>query len=390
MERRSFLKTVGTAGLAAGVTPAWSMNYGANRQSPDLGASSTENASEKASPEKILLKDYRPRSLYKIPITEVPKAKFPVVDMHSHAYAKTPEEIAERVRNMDEVGIAKTIILTDAHGTAFDEIYRSHAAYPDRFELWCGFDYRGYDQPGFGPQALLALEQCHKAGAQGVGELHDKGKGLVSSTMNAFGMHPDDPRMDSLFERCGQLGMPVNLHVADPIWMYEAMDNKNDGLMNAFEWRLDNQPGIVGHSGMIDILENTVKKHSGTTFIACHFANLDYDLARLGQILERHPNLYADIAARYAETAPIPRFVSQFYAKYADRLLYGTDMGFDIPMYRVTFRILETLDEHFYETDMFSYHWSLNGFGLPDEILQKVYRTNAEKILSSRGKQVRA
>ena len=385
MERRSFLKTVGTAGLAVGVTPARSMNYVANRQGPDPGSSGAGKAPEQASPEKILLKDYRPRSLYKIPITEVPKAKFPIVDMHSHAYAKTPEEIAERVRNMDDVGIAKTIILTDANGQAFDDIYRKHAAYPDRFELWCGFDYTGYDRPGFGAQATRALEKCHQAGARGVGELHDKGKGLVSSTVKAFGMHPDDTRMDPLFERCGQLGMPVNIHVADPIWMYEAMDNKNDGLMNAFHWRLDNQPDIVGHSGMIDIFERTVKKHSSTTFIACHFANLDYDLARLGQVLERHPNLYADISARYAETAPIPRFVSQFYAKYADRLLYGTDMGFDRSMYRVTFRILETLDEHFYETDMFGYHWSLNGFGLSDEILQKLYRTNAEKILSSRG-----
>jgi predicted TIM-barrel fold metal-dependent hydrolase len=172
--------------------------------------------------------------------------------------------------------------------------------------------------------------------------------------------------------------------------MYEGMDNRNDGLMNAFNWRLDNQPGIVGHSGMIDILERTVKKHSNTTFIACHFANLDYDLARLGQLLDGHPNLFADISARYAETAPIPRFVSQFYAKYRNRLLYGTDMGFDKSMYRVTFRILETLDEHFYEREMFSYHWSLNGFGFPDEILQKVYRTNAEKLLTSRGVPVRA
>ena len=139
---------------------------------------------------------------------------------------------------------------------------------------------------------------------------------------------------------------------------------------------------------MIDILERTVKKHSNTIFMACHFANLSYDLARLGQVLERHPNLYADIAARYAETAPIPRFVAQFYAKYADRLLYGTDMGFEKEMYRVTFRVLESSDEHFYEHGMFGYHWSLNGFGLPDEILRKVYRTNAEKILNSRGSRV--
>jgi predicted TIM-barrel fold metal-dependent hydrolase len=385
MKRRYFLKTVGTGALATGVTPSWSPRA-ACLQDPHPGTSEAKKEPEQASPETILLKDYRPRSLYQIPTTEVPRARFPIIDMHSHAYAETPGEIAEWVRNMDEVGIEKTIVLTDATGQEFSDVRRKYAVYRDRFELWCGFDYKGYDQPGFGPQAIRELEKCHQAGAQGVGELHDKGKGLVSSTVHGFGMHPDDARMDSLFDRCGQLGMPVNIHVADPIWMYEAMDNKNDGLMNAFHWRLDNQPEIVGHSGMIDILERAVKKHSSTTFIACHLANLDYDLKRLGQILERHLNLYADISARYAETAPIPRFVSQFYAKYADRLLYGTDMGFDKPMYRVTFRILETLDEHFYETDMFSYHWSLNGFGLPDEILQKLYRTNAEKILSSRGR----
>jgi uncharacterized protein len=376
MKRRSFLEVVGTAGLAIGVKPAWGV--------ADLAKSGGERASEQASPETILLKDYRPRSLYKVPITKIAKAKFPIIDMHSHAYAKTPEEISEWVRNMDDVGVAKTIVLTGATGQAFDEIYRKYAIHANRFELWCGFDYTGYDQPEFGKRAIAALERCHHAGARGVGELHDKGKGLSSETLTAAGMHPDDPRMDSLFERCGQLSMPVNIHVADPIWMYQPMDNKNDGLMNAFHWRLDNQPGIVGHAGMIDILERTVKKHPETTFIACHFANLDYDLGRLGEILERHPNLYADISARYAETAPIPRFTSQFYAKNADRLLYGTDMGFDQSMYQVTFRILETLDEHFYETGMFGYHWSLNGFGLSDEILQKLYRTNAEKLLAAR------
>ncbi len=389
MKRRSFLKTVGRSGLAVGVTTAWGMNHVAERQDPHPSSSDAKKETEQASPETILLKDYRPRSLYKIPISEVSRGKFPIIDMHSHAYAKTPEEIAEWVRNMDEVGIEKTIILTGATGQKFDDIHRKYAGYPDRFELWCGFDYTGYDEPGFSPQAIQALEKCHQAGARGVGELHDKGKGLGSDTVNAFGMHPDDARMDPVFERCGQLGMPVNIHVADPIWMYEPMDNRNDGLMNAFHWRLDNQPDIVGHSGMIDILEQTVKKHSSTTFIACHFANLDYDLERLGKLLATYPNLYADISARYAETAPIPRFAAKFYAKYAERLVYGTDMGFEKEMYRVTFRVLETLDEHFYESDMFSYHWSLNGFGLPDEVLRNVYHANAKKILSSRVTRVR-
>jgi predicted TIM-barrel fold metal-dependent hydrolase len=92
--------------------------------------------------------------------------------------------------------------------------------------------------------------------------------------------------------------------------------------------------------------------------------------------------IYADISARYAETAPIPRFVGSFYTRYQDRLLYGTDMGVNTPMYRVTFRILESMDEHFYETGLFGYHWSLHGFGLSDPILKKVYRDNALKLLN--------
>ena len=336
------------------------------------------------SPEKILLKDFRPKSLYKIPVTQVPKAKFRAIDMHSHPDPKTDEEIAQWLRTMDEVGVEKSIVLTQAVGQEFDTIYQRYSKYPERFELWCGFDYSGYDQPGYGPAAVAELERCYRLGARGVGELGDKGKGMDFEKVNAPGMHPDDPRMDPLFEKCADLGMPVNLHVADPIWMYEKMDIHNDGLMNAYEWRLDNQPNIVGHSGMIDILERTLKRHPRTTFIACHFANLDYDLTRLGELFARYPNFYADISARYAETATIPRFVSRFYARYADRLLYGTDMGANPQMYRITFRVLESPDEHFYEIEQFGYHWSMNGFELPDSVLKRVYRDNALKILNGR------
>lgn len=384
MNRRSFLKATSAAGLACAIPAAAPFTRAQEPALPPTTATQKKVLSPD-SPERILLKDYRPKSLYKIPVTEVAKAKFPIIDMHSHPYAKTPEQIAEWVRTMDEVGVEKTTILTMATGTEFDGINRNYSKYPERFELWCGFDFIGYNNPGFGPSALREIERCHQAGARGVGEIHDKGKGLRSGKSNAQGMHPDDPRMDALFEKIAELAMPISLHVADPIWMYQKMDKTNDGLMNAYAWRLDNQPNIVGLPGMIEILERTVQRHSKTTFVACHFANLDYDLARLGDLFERNPNLYADISARYAETAPIPRFASQFYAKHADRLVYGTDMGFDKPMYRTTFRILETLDEHFYEIDQFGYHWSLNGFGLSDSILQQVYHDNAAKLLAARG-----
>lgn len=339
-------------------------------------------AAEEPSPETLLLKDYRPRSVYKIPQTEVAKARYPAIDMHAHVYAKTPEQVDRWMRVMDEHGIAKAIVLTGTTGKEFDDLVALYSKYPDRFELWCGFDYTGYNKPGFGPAAVQELQRCFDAGARGVGELGDKGKGLFyCRPTKAWGMHLDDPRMDPLLEKCADLKMPINIHVADPYWMYEPMDARNDGLMNAYTWRLDNQPGIVGHAGMIDILERAVKRHPRTTFIACHFANCCYDLSRLGRLFDECPNLYADISARYAETAAIPRFTARFYEKYQDRLVYGTDMAFSPALYRLTFRILESADEHFYDWDHFSYHWPLHGLALSDPVLEKVYRTNALKIL---------
>ena len=384
VDRRLFLKWTNLVGIAAWFQPVVASSSNPLQGAKPVHPSNTSQVKNLPSPETILLKDYRPKSIYKIPVTEIAKAKYPIIDMHSHPYAKTALQIEEWVKTMDEVGVQKTVILTMATGTEFDDIYRKYAKYPDRFEMWCGLDLSGYDKQGFGPAAVKELERCRQVGARGVGEIHDKGNGLVSGKSKAPGMHPDDTRMDALWERCGELGMPISLHVAEPIWMYQKMDKTNDGLMNAYHWRLDNKPHVVSLPGMIDILDRTLAKHRRTTFIACHFANLDYDLARLGEMFDRNPNLYADISARYAETAPIPRFASKFYEKYADRLVYGTDMGLDKPMYRVTFRILESLDEHFYEIEQFDYHWSLNGFGLSGEILKQVYQDNAAKLVAAR------
>ena len=338
----------------------------------------TAQDAPEADPNKILLKDFKPISLHKVPITKVARAKFSVIDVHSHPFAKSPEDVAKWINVMDAVGIEKSVILAMETGVEFDRIYDQYARYPEHFEVWCGFDYTGFDNPGYGPAAVAELERCVKKGARGVGEEGDKGKGIGWG--KAAGMHLDDPRIDLLLEKCADLRIPINTHVADQIWMYQKMDATNDGLMNAFNWRLDNQPDIVGHSGMIDILERAVQRHPRTTFVACHFANLDYDLARLGQLLDRYPNLYADISARYAETTVTPRFTAEFYRKHQDRLLYGTDMGFDVEMYQLTFRMLETLDEHFY-APIFEYHWSYSGLGLEDPILKKIYRINILKIL---------
>jgi len=304
--------------------------------------------------------------------------------MHSHDYAKTDEAIAEWVRTMDEMGIEKTVILSDAHGPQLDAVVARYNKHPGRFSVWCGFDYTGYDQPGYGPAAVAELERCFKAGAEGVGEMGDKGKGMCFTHPPAGGMHFDDARMDPLLEKCAQLGMPISIHVADPMWMYEPMDKYNDGLMNAYLWRLDNQSNILSHAELLETLEHAVQKHPRTVFVACHLANCCYDLAKLGALFDKYPNLYADISARFAETAPIPRAATKFYQKYQDRLVYGTDMGRSKQMYLTTFRILETEDEHFYVWDLFAYHWPLYGLGLNDKILEKLYSGNAQKLLKLR------
>ena len=378
MNRRSFLKSANVAGLALALPSA---AFAAEEKK--TSAAKTEAATA-PNPKAILLKDYRPISIYKVPVTHVEKAKFPIIDMHSHPYAKTEAEITTWLKNMDETNVEKTMILTMTTGKAFDDLYAKYSKYPERFEVWCGLDFTGYKTSGFPDSAVKELERCKEKGAKGIGEIHDKGQGLRSGKSSAPGLHPDDPRVDAIWEKAAELHMPISLHVADPIWMYQPMDKHNDGLMNAFEWRLDNQPNIVKLAGMVDILEHTAARHRKTTFVACHFANLDYNLARLGEAFDRNPNLYADISARYAETAPIPRFAAQFYEKYADRLVYGTDMGLDTTMYRTTFRILESQDEHFYEIEQFGYHWPLYGLGLNDDILKNVYNGTATKILKAR------
>lgn len=330
----------------------------------------------------LLLKDFRPVSIYKIPVTHLNKAAYAVIDIHSHDYAQTEKEVEQWVNTMFECGIEKTIILSGATGEKFDAIVKKYSRYPDQFDIWCGLDYSGYDQPGYGPAAVKELERCFKMGAKGVGELSDKGMGVnYSEAKKTGGMHFDDARLKPLFDKCADLNLPVNIHLADPIWMYENMDASNDGLMNAQTWRIDQtKPGIIGFDALMRTLENLVKQNPRTTFIACHFANLNHDLNQLGKLLDKYPNLYSDISARYAESATIPRAMQAFYEKYQDRLLYGTDMGLDPDMYRITFRILETNDEHFYGREISTYHWAMNGFGLPKKILEKLYFVNATKL----------
>jgi uncharacterized protein len=390
MNRRQLMKLPGAALLLKTGT--------ALAQQPG-GAAPTDSA--QVLPDQLLLKEYRPKSIYKIPVTTIKKAKFPIIDTHHHSRVKTAEDVEKQVKLMDAVGVETTVAFAGI-GEAFDNVYKLMSKYPKRFEVWCGFDMSDVDQPGFGPATLKELERCRKMGATGVGEITDKGMGIGGQIGGAAnwqgtrppggggsgpkgvparqGLHPDDPKMDAVWQKCADLGMPISLHMSDPYWSYLPQDKNNDGLMNGFSWRLDNKPGLMGHNDLVKSLEAALKKHPKTVFIACHLVNLDYDLTRLSQILDRNPNLYADISARFAETCVIPRFAGQFLRKYAGRITYGTDMPYTQEVFSLTFRIMESLDEHFYDQDLyfnFNYHWPLHGFGLESDVLKKIYHDTA-------------
>lgn len=332
---------------------------------------------------QILLKSFAPVNVNNIPQTYVEKAKFPVYDMHSHDYAANKEEVAQWVKNMDACGIARsTIHHCNWIGEPFEVWLEKYADYRDRFDMWCCFDYSHYGQEDFSEYACAELERYHALGAVGVGELGDKGLGdLYARPVPGEGIHIDDPALKPLIAKAGELGMPISIHIAEPYWMYLPLDSTNDGLINGARWHVDTTvPGCYDYDQLMVSFENAVRENPGTIFIACHYLNMNQDLPRLAALLDKYPNLYIDISGRFGEAAQTPRATRAFLINHQDRIFYGTDNGMDSEMYRYTFRILETEDEHIYHPE-FGYHWYYSAFYLPDEVLEKIYHLNAEKLM---------
>ena len=331
--------------------------------------------------DKILLKDFNPTVVNNLPVTKVDRAKYTIIDMHSHDYAVNQEEIAQWVKVMDEVGVENTAIMHCSWiGRPFEEVVEAYAPFKDRFRLWCCFDYSDMSEEGI-QKACALLERYHnELGAVGVGELGDKGEGdLYARPVEGKDIHIDDPRIRPLIQKAGELKMPISIHIAEPYWMYLPMDETNDGLVNAVTWHVDTT-NCYGYNKLMETFENALRENPNTIFIACHYLNMNHDLPRLGALLDKYPNMYIDISARVAESAHTPRATREFLIKYQDRVLFGTDNGMEADMYRKIFRVLETNDEHFYVPE-YGYHWALSGFNLPDEVLYKLYRGNAERII---------
>jgi predicted TIM-barrel fold metal-dependent hydrolase len=333
--------------------------------------------------DSLALKDYAPRPSLVVEEHLVPKAKYPAIDVHAHVYAKTPEEVAAWVRTMDQVGIEMTVILSGATGEEFDKLAELYLkAHPKRFQLYCGLERKDIDKPDYPQRAAAELERCYKKGARGVGELSDKGWGFTRETSlpRDKRLHPDDDRLNLFWQKCAELKMPVNVHVADHPSCWKPLDVHQERTP---DYQHFNQYGkdVPGWEELIAIRNRTLAKHAKTTFIACHLGNQGHDFGMLAKELDRYPNLYVDISARDYEVGRAPRAAVKFLSKYKDRVLFGTDMGRDPQMFTAWWHLFETADE-FMPGRVW---WRYYGLELPAPVLESMYRGNAKRIMNWTG-----
>ena len=320
----------------------------------------------------VALKDYAPKPSLIVTETSVPKAKYPAIDVHAHVNAKTPEQVRDWVRTMDETGIEMTVVLTGATGDAFDRLVDLYLKpYPGRFQLFCGIDTRDADKPDYPERATAELVRCYKRGARGAGELTDKGTGFGGR------LHPDDARLDVFWEKCAELNIPANIHIADHPSCWKPLDIYQERTPDYQHFNVSGK-NLPSWEELIAMRDRTLAKHPKTRFIACHLGNQGHDLASLAATLDRYPNLYVDISARDYEVGRAPRATGRFLARYRNRVLFGTDMGREKSMYQAWWRLLESADE-FIPGRVW---WRYYGLELPAPVLESLYRGNARQVLN--------
>ncbi|MDZ7639196.1 MAG: amidohydrolase family protein [Bryobacterales bacterium] len=331
--------------------------------------------------DSVLLKDYRPEVSLVVKKTEVAKARFPVIDAHTHtgmSHIRTAADVDAWVRTMDEVGVEYTVVFTGVHGDNFARQVALFAAHRDRFQLWCDLDREKIEEPGYPQRAAAAVERCHAMGARGIGEITDKGWGIQRETLpEGKRLHFDDARLDLAWQACARLKMPVNMHIADHPSAWQPLGPKQERTPDFQTFNLHGKD-VLSYEALLASRDRLLLRHPKTVFIACHFSNQGNDLAALGKVLERFPNLYLDLSARDYEIGRQPRSAAAFLTKYKDRVMFGTDMERDAAMYHGWWRLLETADE-FIPGRIW---WPYYGLALPDPVLKALYRDNAKRLLN--------
>lgn len=337
----------------------------------------------------VLLKDYRPTSVLHVPQHPVNRAKFPVIDVHSHlndamGIAQSHLDPAEVIKMMDRNNIKTIVVLTGMWGEKLQKVVDDMVKpYPGRFMVFTQIDWSKIDDPNFSQLMVKEIDDAVARGARGLKVLKDLGLGVRDKTGKLITV--DDARLDPIWEECGRLGIPVFIHSGDPEAFFHPTDAKNERYEQLIlhpDWSFHG-PQYPTLEQVLEQRNRVIAKHPRTTFVSLHMGWSE-NLAWVENALKEYPNLYLEFGARENELGRQPRLARTLFLKYADRIMFGTDYGSDEEMYRNYFRFLETGDEYFdYYGYPFDGRWRISGLDLPDDVLEKVYHLNAEKVFSA-------
>jgi predicted TIM-barrel fold metal-dependent hydrolase len=343
------------------------------------------------------LENYRPQSKLVTKTTLVEKPRFPAFDAHNHlgedfggGWDQRP--LPELLDLLDQAGIVRYVDLDGGWGEKLLNAHLEHFKQPapERFLVFGGVDWSQWREKGDGfPEwAAGRLRVQKERGAQGLKIW--KGLGLHVRDQQDQLVDVDDSRLDPIWETAGELGLPVVIHVADPVAFFDPVDETNERweeLGQHPDWAFTSPP-FPPFLHILNGLANLVGNHPQTTFIGAHVGCYAEDLVWVGALLRRCPNFFVDISARIGELGRQPYTARRFFLQYEDRILFGSDYGPYPEAYRVIYRFLETDDEYFnYNAAPIPEQgrWHVHGLHLPEEVLEKVYFRNAERVLGKQG-----
>jgi uncharacterized protein len=324
---------------------------------------------------------YNPISTLVVPEHPLKKAKYPFIDVHNHQNSLRTNDINRLLQDMDKLNMKVMVNLSGGNGDRLQEMTSSiRSTSPKRFIVFANINFSGIGEAGWTEKAVKQLEDDVKAGANGLKIFKNLGFSVKDTKGNRVAV--DDPRLDAIWDKCGQLKIPVLIHTADPKPFWDEQNDKNERWLELATHpgrkRSDTNP--ASWETLIEEQHRMFKKHSKTTFIAAHFGWYPNDLAKLGTLLNEMPNVVVEFGAVIAELGRQPKASRKFFEQYQDRILFGKDSW--VPEeYATYFRVLETEDEYFPYHKKYHAFWAMYGMGLPDAILKKVYYKNALRII---------
>ncbi|MBK6948278.1 MAG: amidohydrolase family protein [Haliscomenobacter sp.] len=325
---------------------------------------------------------YDPPSTLVVPEHQLTRARIPFIDVHSHHWNMAKQDLKKLIQEMDALHMGAIINLSGGGGAALKAMQDNinSQGYQNRIFLFTNISFNGIDEPDWAQNTVKQLEYDVANGAKGLKIF--KSLGLSVKDKSGKRVPIDDPRIDPVWAKCGELGIPVLIHAGDPEPFWSPMDAQNERWLelktHPGRRRSDTDPAPWAQI----ILEQhrVFRKHPKTRFINAHFGWFAHDLAKLGQLLDEMPNMYIELGAIIAELGRQPRQAKAFFEKYQDRILFGKD-AYNPEEYHTYFRVLETADEYFPYYKRYHAFWRMYGLDLPDKVLERVYYKNALSLI---------